>query len=233
VQSTYTLRFYAQRYDNIKNKELKNQRDEEFIHKEFERIKQLELDLKEIKYKFNEAEAIAKFGFWEVDPVTLNPTWTEGLFKIVGYDHGYGQVKYFDQKKFIHPEDWEYFYGALQSVLKTGEDHAIVRVVRPDGSVRILHLIAKPKNDKNGKVIGVRGTAQDITYLKRIENDLRKSEAYYRTLFENTGTATIVVDDDYTILMANSQFEKLSGYSKDELEGKKSWKEMVSKTIWN
>ncbi|MEN6329625.1 MAG: PAS domain S-box protein [Methanobacteriaceae archaeon] len=214
----------------MKNKELKTQGDEEFIHKESERIKQLELDLKEIKYKFNEAEAIAKFGFWEVDPATLNPTWTEGLFKIVGYDHGYGQVKYFDQKKFIHPEDWEYFYGALQSVLKTGEDLAIdVRVVRPDGSIRIIHLIAKPKNDKNGKVIGVRGTAQDITYLKKIENDLRKSEAYYRTLFENTGTATIVADEDYTILMANSQFEKLSGYSKDELEGEKSWKEMVSK----
>lgn len=214
----------------MKNKKFNTQRDEEFIHKESERIKQLEKALKEIEYKFSEAEAIAKFGFWEVDPVTLDPTWTVGLFKIVGYDPQYGQVKYFDQKKFIHPEDWEYFYEALQSVLKTGEDHVIdVRIVRPDGSIRIIHLIAKPKNDKNGKVIGVRGTAQDITYLKEVENDLRQSEAFYRTLFENTGTATLIIDEDYTILMANSQFEKLSGYCKEELEGKKSWKEMVSK----
>ncbi|WJI10108.1 PAS domain S-box protein [Methanobacterium sp. CWC-01] len=217
--------------DNMKNKKLNPYGDEEFIHnKEFERIKQLELDLKEIKYKFNEAEAIAKIGFWEVDPVTLNLTWTEGLFKIVGYDHKYGQVKYFDQKKFIHPDDWEYFYEALLNVLKTGKDHTIdVRVVRPDGIIRIVHLIAKPINDKNGKVIGVRGTAQDITYLKKVENDLRQSEGFYRALFEITGTATIVVDEDNTILMANSQFEKISGYSKEELEDKTSWKEMVSK----
>ncbi|WP_286474117.1 PAS domain-containing protein [Methanobacterium sp. CWC-01] len=215
----------------MKNKKLNPYGDEEFIHnKEFERIKQLELDLKEIKYKFNEAEAIAKIGFWEVDPVTLNLTWTEGLFKIVGYDHKYGQVKYFDQKKFIHPDDWEYFYEALLNVLKTGKDHTIdVRVVRPDGIIRIVHLIAKPINDKNGKVIGVRGTAQDITYLKKVENDLRQSEGFYRALFEITGTATIVVDEDNTILMANSQFEKISGYSKEELEDKTSWKEMVSK----
>jgi PAS domain S-box-containing protein len=199
------------------------------LHKESERIKQLEQAIKEIEYKFNEAEAIAKFGFWEVDPVTLNPTWTEGIFKIVGYDPEKGQVKYLDQKKFIHPEDWEYFYEALQSVLRTGREVDIdVRVVRPDGSIRIVHIIAKPKNDKNGKFMGVRGTAQDITSLKKFENDLRQSEAFYRTLFENTGTATIVVDEDYTILMANSQFEKLSGYSKEELEDKKSWKEMVS-----
>jgi PAS domain S-box-containing protein len=216
--------------DNMKNRKFNTQGDEEFIHKESERIKQLEQALKEIKYKFKEAEAIANFGFWEVDPVTLNPTWTEGLFKIVGYDYGYGQVKYFDQKKFIHPDDWEFFYGALQSVLKTGKDQALdVRVIRPDSSIRIIHLIAKAKNDKNGNIIGVRGTAQDITNLKEVENDLRQSEAFYRALFENTGSATILVDEDNTILMANSQFEKLSGYSKEELEDRKSWKEMVSK----
>ena len=89
-----------------------------------------------------------------------------------------------------------------------------------------FHIIAKPKNDENGKVIGIRGTAQDITDLKRMENRLKESEAFYRTLFENTGTATIIVDEDTTILMANTQFENFSGYSKEEVEGKMSWKEI-------
>ncbi len=102
-------------------------------------------------------------------------------------------------------------------------------MIRPDSSIRYVHVIAKPKNDENGKVVGVRGTAQDITDLKRIENRLKESETFYKTLFENTGTASIIVDEDTTILMANTQFENFSGYSKEEVEGKMSWKEMVLK----
>jgi PAS domain S-box-containing protein len=62
-----------------------------------------------------------------------------------------------------------------------------------------------------------------------MENRLKESEAFYKTLFENTGTASVIVDEDTTILMANTQFENFSGYSKEEVEGKMSWKEMVLK----
>jgi PAS domain S-box-containing protein len=53
------------------------------------------------------------------------------------------------------------------------------------------------------------------------------SEAMYRTVFENTGTATIIGEDDTTIYLANTQFQNLSGYSKEELEGKKSWTDFI------
>lgn len=52
---------------------------------------------------------------------------------------------------------------------------------------------------------------------------LNQSETLYRAIFENTGTATIIGEGDTTIFRANSQFQRLSGYSRDELEGKKSW----------
>jgi PAS domain S-box-containing protein len=55
------------------------------------------------------------------------------------------------------------------------------------------------------------------------------SEAMYRTIFENTGTATIIGEGDTTIYLANTQFQNLSGYSKDELEEKKSWTEFIVK----
>lgn len=58
---------------------------------------------------------------------------------------------------------------------------------------------------------------------KRVENALKESEVRYRTIFENTGTATIIVDEDTTIILANRQFELLSGYSRSEIEGEKSW----------
>lgn len=194
-----------------------------------EKIERLETELKDVKCKFNEAESIARFGFWELNPVTLDRTWTDGLYKIVGYEPGSDQLKhYYDNQKIIHPEDWNNFYKATQTVIKTGKDVELdVRVIKPEGSVCILHIIAKPRKDEKGNITGVRGTAQDITNLKEIENRLKESEAFYKTLFENTGTASIIVDEDTTILMVNTQFEKLSGYSKEDVEGKISWKDMV------
>ncbi|MGE5390107.1 MAG: AAA family ATPase [Deltaproteobacteria bacterium] len=63
----------------------------------------------------------------------------------------------------------------------------------------------------------------DITKRKQAEEALRQSEITYRTIFENTGTATIIVEADTTITLANSEFCRWSGYSKEDVEGKMSW----------
>jgi len=63
---------------------------------------------------------------------------------------------------------------------------------------------------------------------KRVEEALRQDKEEYRTLFENTGTATIIVEEDTTISLVNQEFERLSGYSREEIEGKKSWTEFVA-----
>lgn len=63
---------------------------------------------------------------------------------------------------------------------------------------------------------------------KQIKEALIASEEKYRNIFENTGTAMIVVDDDMMIYLANSEFEKLSGYSKEEIQSKKKWTEFFS-----
>jgi PAS domain S-box-containing protein len=64
---------------------------------------------------------------------------------------------------------------------------------------------------------------QEIAERKRIEEALRKSEQKYRTVFENTGNPTILVDEDTTITMVNTKFEKICGYSKEEIEDIRSW----------
>jgi two-component system, cell cycle sensor histidine kinase and response regulator CckA len=45
----------------------------------------------------------------------------------------------------------------------------------------------------------------------------------YRRIFENTGTAMFVFDDDGLILFANKAFERLTGLTRGEIEGKKRW----------
>ncbi len=61
----------------------------------------------------------------------------------------------------------------------------------------------------------------------KAEERLKESEERYRATFEHTGTAMIVIGEDTTIDMINKECEKLSGYKKEEIEGKKSWKDFV------
>ena len=52
-------------------------------------------------------------------------------------------------------------------------------------------------------------------------------DATYRSIFENTGTATIIVAEDMTIVKANAKFEELTGYRRTAIEGRKRWTEFI------
>jgi PAS domain S-box-containing protein len=69
----------------------------------------------------------------------------------------------------------------------------------------------------------------DITERKRVEEELRNSEGKYRTMFENTGTAMMIIEPDTIVSLVNMEFEKLTGYNKKEIEGKMSWTKFVVK----
>ncbi len=71
--------------------------------------------------------------------------------------------------------------------------------------------------------VGLRG----VLLLKEQSRALKAEADKYRVTFENTGTATVIIEEDTTISLANAGFETLSRYSKLEIEGKKRWTEFV------
>jgi PAS domain S-box-containing protein len=103
------------------------------------------------------------------------------------------------------------------------------RITRKDGAIRWVANTTLLHRDPKGRLTSYDGLVRDITKRKHAEEALIRSEKRYRIIFESTGTATITSDEDMTILMANSEFEILSGFTKEEIEGKKSWTEFVVK----
>lgn len=135
-----------------------------------------------------------------------------------------------------------------QYVFKTGKIAEITtHMTDVSGKTRWFQAIKTPHYDETGKIVGLVGIARDITDRKMMEEEirqhrdhleelvaqrteeLRESEQKYYTIFETTGTAIVIIEEDTTLAMVNLEFEKLSGYSKQELEGKKSWTEFVVK----
>lgn len=103
------------------------------------------------------------------------------------------------------------------------------RIIMPDGTIRWQRWNDRAIYHRDGSLKEYQSVGRDITEIKKIEQALRESEEKYRTVFENTGTATVVIEEDRIISLANTEFERLSGYSKKEVEGKKCWTEFVLK----
>ncbi|MDG6251112.1 MAG: PAS domain S-box protein [Methanocalculus sp.] len=61
------------------------------------------------------------------------------------------------------------------------------------------------------------------------QKQLALSEERYQAIFEHTNAASLIIEKDTVISLCNSAFEKLCGYSKDEVIGR-SWTEFVSDT---
>lgn len=67
----------------------------------------------------------------------------------------------------------------------------------------------------------------EIAARRGVEQQLQAADAMFWAFFENTGTASVMIGEDLVIFLANREFEKLSGYSKVELEGKKNLTEFL------
>ena len=93
--------------------------------------------------------------------------------------------------------------------------------------------IYSPHYNSKGEIIGVIGNIRDTTERKRAENALKESEIRYRTIFENTGTAMVIIEEDTTVGFANNEFFRLTGYSQEDLDSGKPWTEFVHKDDLN
>jgi PAS domain S-box-containing protein len=64
--------------------------------------------------------------------------------------------------------------------------------------------------------------------LEKTQEALEISEGKYRSLFQNTATAMLLVNTETsTIELVNVEFERLSGFPRGEVEHRKSWKDFT------
>lgn len=130
-----------------------------------------------------------------------------------------------------HPDDKEMSLDVIKRVLINGEGKVTLekRYAHKNGDVVWANVSSSLIRNGEGEPEYYITHIQNITERKRVQDELTTKEETYRTVFENTGTATVLIEADTTISLANAGFEKLSQYSRQEIEGKKSWTDFVVK----
>ena len=126
---------------------------------------------------------------------------------------------------YLNPEDRP---KMLKLILDNGEisDYEL-KLKNINGELVYASVNAHFLFDSNNQPIGIEGSLRDITQRKITEKALEESEGRFRTIFENTGAATIIFNKEGIITLANKEMTKLFEYSSEEIENKKKWTEFV------
>jgi PAS domain S-box-containing protein len=126
-------------------------------------------------------------------------------------------------------KDFEEIGRRFYPLLETQRTHTEDFPCRRKDGQEILCRISASVIGQGMSEKGIVVMYEDITKQKRVESNLLESEIKYRAVFDNTGTAMIIIEEDATISLANAEVEKISGYSRGAIEGKMSWSEFVMK----
>ena len=169
-----------------------------------EKLRVNEASLRLANAQLNRAQRIARIGSWTYDPVTHRASWTEEMFRIFGVDPKGGEPSYEELRKLIHPDHRKAFYEAIEAGREHGKPVSLdLRVVRPDGTERIVHHQWETVPNEGSEGFHYLGTTQDITERKKAEEELRKSEERFRAVFEATSDSIIILDRQLRYLYVN------------------------------
>jgi len=121
--------------------------------------------------------------------------------------------------EFIYPDDKQ-IAGQWLARLVEGPATACIeyRIMRKDGNCIWFESTVR-SIERDGVVTEIHVASRDVTARKLADKALKKSENLYRTIFENTGTAMLISENDMTISLANSECERLTGYVREDIVG--------------
>jgi PAS domain S-box-containing protein len=141
--------------------------------------------MRETEQRFRELAENIRDVFFVMDPKTGRALYVSPAYEeVFGHSRQHAYATPYAWMEAIHPEDRDAASAAEQKASQTGVFSAITyRTVRPDKTIRWVRVRATPVRDTAGGVVRLVGIAEDITDLKRTEEQLlhaQKMEAVGR-----------------------------------------------------
>lgn len=134
----------------------------------------LEQELEKNQFLLGEAGKIIKTGGWQFRFDSDGAAWTTQVFDI---------YEITDEKQPSVDESINYYYGASKQVIRNAFENLLafdepydleLQIVTAKGNKKWVRTTGNPLKNKNGKIIAVGGTIQDITEQKERELELKR-----------------------------------------------------------
>ena len=140
--------------------------------------RQAEAQLRASEARLAEAQRIAQLGSWEWDIRKDRLLWSDELYRIYGISPADFTPSYEGYLSRVHPEDRDAVAEAVQRALQEGGAFAFEeRIVRPDGTLRVLHSGGRVSLDEQGRAVRMLGVCHDVTERAETESALAAARA--------------------------------------------------------
>lgn len=172
--------------------------------------------LRQSEEKYRTLLDAIEIGFYETDLkgnlVFVNDT----IQKHLGYSAE--ELLGMNYRGYADEQDVNTIYKAFNTVYRTGQaDKGFVcNVITKEGARKTIEFTGSLVRDAHGKPIGFRGLSKDITARRQAEEQLRRSEEKYRTLFEESKDVISITTPEGRLLDINPAGVQLFGASSKE-----------------
>jgi signal transduction histidine kinase len=175
-----------------------------------------------------EAQRLTRTGSWAFIPGEEGGNyWSGELFRIFEVDPREGPLSQEQMFERIHPEDRQELVERYLKALNEKEGFVLdYRLMCPGGSLKNIRTVGHPVLNDAGEISEFVGTAVDVTEQNRIEEALRRSEAYLAEGQRLTHTGSWSLDIvTRQILHSSAEHTRMFGF--DPEEGLPSFEEFL------
>jgi PAS domain S-box-containing protein len=188
------------------------------------RRREAEAQMRKSEESLRLATESAGMASWELDLETMEGEWSPNRFDLLGMPRRPDSRGSFDEWiERVHHEDRERVRAAAQRCFATGDSYTIeYRVCRADDNEeRWLQSHGRRIDYADDRASRFVGVSFDITTRKRGEDELRESEARFRTIFEQANDFLITTTLDQIVTSVNPAVVAALGYAEEEILGAK------------
>ncbi|MHB8087380.1 MAG: PAS domain S-box protein [Anaerolineaceae bacterium] len=128
------------------------------------------------------------------------------------YERSYGDL--------MNPQTKEFVENKISNRKKGIRENYDIQLVRKNGSSIWVNVSANPINDTGGNYAGALAMYTDVSDRVRLQEELRKSEEYFRILYQQSPLPYQTLDVDGCFVDVNEIWLNSLGYLKAEVTGK-------------
>lgn len=194
------------------------------IGQDFTDKKLIEIQNEKNQKRLEEAQQISKIGSWELNLVSGNLYWSKEHYHIFEIDvNTPPEILYDTYRSRIHPEDLAKLDGLVEKTMQTGVPFEFYhRALLLEGKERFVKGIGNAIFGLNNEIVGIQGTAQDITNEIQQQDKLNATLADLNAILDATDYSIIATDLNGTITLFNKGAERILGYKAEDVVGKTS-----------